>query len=152
LAIARLESLPESPERSKLLAETYMEQGNLTFDQDPPQIESAIEAYNNAVRHNPDNAEYGYALGIAYLTISREKKDDTTTAEHYLDLARQTFQAVLDRNPDHVGSLDGLSRVAVLQRDNVTAANSWRRIIQVAPDSFEAERARNNLKSLNYKY
>ena len=152
LAIAQLETLPESPERSRKLAETYMAQGNLNSEQKPPQIESAIEAYNNAVRYEPDNAEYGYALGMAYLALSREKKADKTNAEKYLDLARQTFQAVLDRHPDHVGSLDGLSRVAVLQRDNVTAANAWRHIIQVAPDSYEAERARNNLKSLNYKF
>lgn len=152
LAIEQLKGLPSGGERDHLLAETCMEQGNLNFHQTPPQLESAIEAYKNAVRFAPGEPEYGYSLGMAYLDLSREKESDTEVASQYLDLSRRTFQAVLDRHPDHISSLDGLSRVAVRQRDDVTAADTWRRIIEVEPDSYEAERARNNLKSLNYKF
>ncbi|MCL5270640.1 MAG: tetratricopeptide repeat protein [bacterium] len=151
LAIEQINTLPEGPRRNKLLAGIHLEKGDLYFTKrQPPQLESALEEYKQAVACDPDNAVSGNALGRVYYTLALAKADDESEAARYLALARQTYEAVLQRHPDELQAMDGLGKVAIHQRNDQLAAQCWNRIVAIAPDSNEARNARNNLRSRGF--
>lgn len=151
-AIEQLETLPEGSLRRTQLAKTYMEQGNQAFMQQPPQLQSALGAYQSAVELAPENPAYGIALGEAYYLFSRNQAIDREAAQRYLEQARQTFESVLDRDPANMEALKQLKKVAIALRDDILLAQIYRRIIDLAPDSQEAEDARRDLRSLGFKF
>jgi tetratricopeptide (TPR) repeat protein len=152
LAIEQLASLPPSQPRDQRLAEIYMEIGGQGFKQNPPRLEAALEAYSKAVQYAPDNADDGFALAQVYYALARGVADSQTSSQN-LDLARQTLQAVIDRNPQHLPAYDLLVRIAIAQRDYKLQQQTLQKIIDVSPKDSEAARnARDSLRSLGFKY
>src|SRR5690606_33615079 len=101
----------------------------------------------------PDNADAHIALGSVYYRLGREA-DDPEISRQLLERARDTFQKVIeDHSQDRrtvIAALTELARVAIALRDDVLQANSYRRIIEIAPDTEEARAAERNLRSLNF--
>ena len=60
-----------------------------------------------------------------------------------------TFERTLEMSPSHPPSLLGLGRVKLyLQRDIEGGLAMWERLVEVAPDSAEAESVRDELEAL----
>jgi tetratricopeptide (TPR) repeat protein len=151
LAIEQLKNLPPSPERNRMLAQTFMEQGDRCFIHDPPLLEGALEAYKEAVQFDEGNPQCGNALGMVYLKLAQAREGDAKAAGEFLALARQTCEAVLARQPGNLQALESLAKVAIAMRDAKLQADAYRRIIEAAPDSESAAIARRNLRSLGFK-
>jgi cytochrome c-type biogenesis protein CcmH/NrfG len=151
MAIEQLESLPPDPVRDRRLAEIYIEIGDQMFQQQPPNLPAAREAYTHAVRFDPANADYGVALAQVHYSLTRG--DNAAAADKDLDLARKTLQNVIDRNPDHLAAYDLLARVASAQRDYKLQQQALQKIIDISPPESEAaRRAGDSLRSLGFKY
>lgn len=71
---AQLTPLPEFTD-----ADTAFAEGNKLFDAN--KIELAIEAYNQAVKLNPDFAEAYFKLGISYALIEKQKEIESFNEE-----------------------------------------------------------------------
>ena len=148
LAIEQLHKLPEGPVRSRMLAETYLEQGDQNFHQDPPKLEAAIYAYRQSVEHRPGDPEYAKALALAYYTLGRlEPPEQAEQTEQYFEHARRIYENVLDQRPGDLEALKGLAKVGIATHNDTLAARCWHRIIEVAPDSPAAAAARDHLRS-----
>jgi tetratricopeptide (TPR) repeat protein len=152
LAIDKLDSLSPGRQRDQLLAKAYMDQGDRYFNREPRLLEGALEAYKQAVLHDDSNPSYGNALGQVYLDLGKVKGEkDPADARQFMALARQTYEAVLQRHPENLRALEGLAQVATAQGDDVLKANTYRRIVEVAPDSPAANDARRNMRMLGYR-
>jgi cytochrome c-type biogenesis protein CcmH/NrfG len=156
LAIEQLQSLPPGRRRDERLAEIYIEIGDQSIRQSPPRLEAAQEAYAHAVQYFPDNPDYGVALAQVYYSLANKQESGQEAAAadgENLDLARQTLQAVVDRNPQHLEAYELLARVAIAQRDYKLQQQTLQRIIDISPaDSDAARNARDKLRSLGFKY
>ena len=153
-AIEQLMTLPAGPQRDGLLAETFNDQGDQLFIQQPPNYEGAVEAYQQALTYDKSNPKYGNHLGEAYYRLAKEKSTGKE-AERYFALARRTYEAVLQSHPQDtqaaLTALTTLTKIAIEQRDDVLLADSLRKIIEAAPDGQEAENARRDLRSRGFR-
>jgi hypothetical protein len=154
LAIDRLNTLPQSPERDKRLAGIYLKIGDQGLKLDPPRLQTALDAFSKAVDLVPDDPEAGLALAQVYYALAGGRGGDAGAddGKDHLALARQTLQAVLDRNPDYLPALQLMVKTGIAQRDYKLQQQTLLRIIQVAPpDSLDAKNARRDLGSLGFK-
>lgn len=149
LAIELINTLPNEAERNAILARTFNEQGDQLFSQ--KNYVGAIEAYQNAVKYDPTSAVFGNHLGESYFRLAQDKQDQREAAKRYLALARQSYEAVLSVDPKNLDALRVLVRIATEQRDDILKANTYKKIIEVAPDSEDAMNARRARRSLGYR-
>jgi len=152
-AIEQLNTLPAIPIRDSHLANIYMDKGDRALTSRPQQLKAAIDAYGEAVALKPDVPRYALALGQAYYMLAISQSDDEEAMRRNLLLARQTYEALLDRHPNHLEALNELAKVAGKLKDPVLQAKTYRTIIEVAPEGSPAAlEARRNLESLGFKY
>lgn len=152
LALEQLNTLPPSPQRDAELGRLYLDKGMSNLNQTPPDYPAAIQDYTQALKFQPDNAQLGSLLGKAYYQLALMQRDDNReAADTNLQLARTTFDAVLDREPNSLDALDYLAKIATLQRDPVLQRECYLNIIKINPQSREAEMARRNLQSLGMR-
>jgi tetratricopeptide (TPR) repeat protein len=151
LAIELLNTLPDEGERNSILAKTFNDQGDELFKPPQSNYEGAIEAYKNAVKYDPNNPLFGNHLGESYFRLADKKQDNREVAKRYLALARQSYEAVLKVDPKNLDALKVLVRIATKQRDDILKAKTYKKIIEVAPDSEDAMNARRDSRSLGYR-
>lgn len=155
-AIEMLNALPKSPPRNTLLAQIYNEMGDQLFLKKPPNFQGAIEGYKKALIYDK-STRYGMNLGEAYVQLAKEKRDDRGQFEGYLKAARQSFEAVLAFGPaqlalpDQLKAMDQLAKVFELLHMQKESRDMWKKVIELAPDSPEAQMARKNIYSLGYR-
>lgn len=151
-AIELLTSQPESPERNKALAEMFSDQGDSQITrQNPPHYEGAIEAYKSAVKYDPNNMHYRSNLASAYYQLAVSQEADRKAAMSSLDSAQQHCESVLNQDSKNLEALQILKRVALKKRDDTLLARTYKRIIESAPGSPEAEEAKKNLDELKLR-
>ena len=151
-AIERLLSLPPIARRNRMLASIYMDHGDNYLMQKPPLFKRAIEAYQEAVKHQPENTDYVNALGQTFFTLALTVNDDKDSYARYLQQARETFETVLEQDPENLKALSNLAKVGTHQRDQELQVNSYRTIVEIDPDGDLGRDARRNLESLGFKY
>ena len=113
------------------------ELGNLYFDAE--QYEAAIPWYQAALKRDPKNANTSTDLGVAYYSLP-ESQPDRALAQ---------FDESLKIDPRHLKTLlnQGIVR-AFGKRDLVGAAESWEKVVAIAPTSEEGLRASQGLEGL----
>ena len=124
-----LTSDPNNAGAAAQLAETYFR---------AERMDDAIKWYKEALRLDPRNVEASTQLGMSYFVVQGA------------DAALAQFEQSLKMAPDHPRTL--LSKGIVLwqgKRDLDGAAAAWKRIVQVAPSSPEAEAAQQGLQAIN---
>ena len=150
LAIERLRTLPSSAVRDRLLAEVFMELGDRSYNKLTPNLEAAIAAYEEALKHY-ESPHYYNALGLAY-RLSHREASDPAKKQRDLQSARTAFQKALERQPDHIASLQSLADVAIDLHDANLEYECYRRILDVAPaDSPAAQKAQKDMQSRGYR-
>jgi tetratricopeptide (TPR) repeat protein len=149
-AIEHYEKLPDGTGKKRLLAETYMEQGDRTLRLNPPDYKSTVKSYRKAVQSGDRNPEYGNALGAVYLTLTRDTMHDQAVHREYLELARDTFLAVLEIEPANIETLVHASRIGRDLGDRSLQVEMYRALIQRAPGTEEASQAKKNLRSMGF--
>jgi tetratricopeptide (TPR) repeat protein len=135
LDTARIARLEQQAAAEPANAGVRTELGNLYFDAERPEM--AIPWYEAAATLNPADVNVSTDLAVSY---------------YYTDQADRAL-AQLDRSlaidPSHLKSLlnQGIIR-AFGKRDLAGAAQSWERVVAIAPDSPEGQRAQQGLDGL----
>ena len=113
----------------------WVQLGNDYFD--THQREKAIEAYGKALELQPNDPNVITDQGVMY----RELGD--------FDHAIANFERAAKLDPGHVQSLYNLGVVwGVDKKDPAKAAAAWKKVIEIAPQSPQAEQARQSLSSI----
>ena len=132
---ARVQSLmtivkndPKNAGAATQLANTYF---------DAERYEDAIKWYEESLRLDPKNPDASTDLGISYYYTGQT------------DRALKQFEQSLSVSPQHTKTM--LNQGIVLafgKRDLAGAEAAWKRVIEIAPDSQEAQAARRGLEGI----
>ena len=131
----RVADLTAAAGRNTADAGPRIELANLYFDAE--RYNDAIRWYEDALQVDPRNANASTDLGIAYYYTNQ------------VDRALAQFDTSLEIDPKHTKTL--LNRGFVLafgKQDLDGAAKAWQRVVEIAPDSPEGQRARQSLEAL----
>lgn len=123
-----LKSDPKNAGAAVQLANTYF---------DAERYSDAIKWYVQALEVKPDDPDASTDLGVSYYYTSQT------------DLALQQFDKSLKLNPKHTKTL--LNQGIVLafgKRDLAAAAEAWKKVVDLAPESPEGQAARRGLEGI----
>ena len=104
---------------------------------DAERYEDAIKWYEESLRLDPKNPDASTDLGISYYYTGQT------------DRALKQFEQSLSVSPQHTKTM--LNQGIVLafgKRDLAGAEAAWKRVIEIAPDSQEAQAARRGLEGI----
>jgi tetratricopeptide (TPR) repeat protein len=109
--------------------------GNLYFD--AGRFEEAAKWYTASLEVNPKNADVSTDLGISYYYMNQA------------DRALTQFERSLEIDPRHSKTLLNVGIVRAWGKQDLEgAAKAWERVIEVAPSSEEAARAKQGLDGI----
>jgi cytochrome c-type biogenesis protein CcmH/NrfG len=132
---ARAATLTAAAERDPKDAASRVELGNLYFDAE--RFPEAARWYEDALRIDPRNVNASTDLGITYYYM---KQTDRALAQ---------FDKSLRVDPKHSKTLMNIGIVRAFGKEDIDGATeAWQRLIEVAPDSEEARRARQAIQAL----
>lgn len=133
-AVSRLEQQANAEPSN---AAVRVELANLYFD--AGQYEAAIPWYEAALKLDPKNVNASTDLGVAYYSMQQSQPDR----------ALAQFDVSLRIDPRHLKTLlnQGIVR-AFGKRDLAGAAESWEKVVAIAPTSEEGMRASQGLEGL----
>lgn len=115
--------------------EPRVQLGNLYFDSE--QYNEAIKWYNAALEIQPKDANVSTDLGIAFYYTNQP------------DRALQQFERSLEIDPKHTKTLLNIGVVRAWGKQDLDgAAKAWEKVIEVAPNSEEAARAKQGLDGI----
>lgn len=139
----------DPPSKDKIkerLALIYKTQGDQLYDKE--QYLSSALAYDKAVSHRPDNPDYLYDAGWAYYRHGLKEQISRKPSQKHFTRAKECFDKALELKPDYLRAYQGLARVYIRMNQPDQAARIYRKIIEIAPDSGEAEEAERQLKTM----
>lgn len=123
-----LDSDPSNARAAVELANTYFE---------GERYDDAIKWYETALKNDPKNIDASTDLGVAYYYLNQS------------DRALEQFEYSLRLDPSHTKTLLNQGIVKAFGKEDIPGASaSWQRIIDVAPDSPEAQAARRALEGV----
>ena len=132
---ARVAALKEAAERNPKDAASRVELGNLHFDSE--RFPEAAEWYETALTIDPRNVNASTDLGITYYYMKQA------------DRALAQFDRSLAIDPKHSKTLMNIGIVRAFGKEDLDGAiKSWKRLIEIAPESEEAQRARQAIQAL----
>ena len=131
----RVAQLKTQAERESRNAEVRAQLGNLYFDGE--RFDEAARWYVAALEIEPKNVNVSTDLGIAYYYTNQP------------DRALEQFERSLALDPRHSKTLLNVGVVRAWGKQDLEgAAKAWERVIQVAPNSEEAARAKQGLEGI----
>jgi cytochrome c-type biogenesis protein CcmH/NrfG len=129
---ARLKTTADANPRD---AATRVQLGNVFFD--GGRFEDAARWYSEALLLEPRNVDASTDLGIAYYYMNQP------------DRALEQFDRSLAIDPKHSKTLLNIGIVRAWGKQDLDgAAKAWQRVIEVAPGSMEASRAKQGLDGI----
>jgi len=131
------------------LGQLYFEMGEQQYKKD--EYLEAVKNYEKAVRYDPSSTDHHYGLGWANYMQGRKNQNRRRSSRPYFEKGRDSFLKILEMEPENTRALNALARIYIAMNDSTRAADMYRRIIRLAPDSREAERASRALKSMQFK-
>jgi tetratricopeptide (TPR) repeat protein len=109
--------------------------GNLYFD--AGRFEEAAKWYTEALEVNPKDADVSTDLGISYYYLNQA------------DRALAQFERSLQIDPKHSKTLLNIGIVRAWGKQDLEgAAKAWEKVVEVAPNSEEAARAKQGLDGI----
>lgn len=116
-------------------ADNYAQLGNAYFDAE--QWPDAIDSYERSLKLNPGNPDVSTDLGVSYYHTNRA------------DEALAQFERSLKISPNHTKTLWNKGIVLAFGKENLqAAAEEWKKVVTLAPDSPEGQAARRALEGV----
>ncbi|MGE3508276.1 MAG: tetratricopeptide repeat protein [Vicinamibacterales bacterium] len=135
LDMARIAALEGLAEKEPTNARPRTELGNLYFDAE--RYDEAIKWYSDAVKLDPKDPNLSTDLGVSFYYTNQPDK------------ALEQFAQSLEADPKHLKTLLNMGIVRAFGKQDLEGAESaWQQVIEIAPDSPEAQSARRALDSL----
>jgi len=132
---ARVKALQAAIEKDPKNAANYAQLGNVYFDAE--QYPSAIDSYQRSLKLDPNNPDVSTDLGVSYYYTNRT------------DEALTQFEHSLKMNPNHTKTLLNKGIVLAFGKENLqAAAEEWKKVVALAPDSPEGQAARRALEGV----
>jgi tetratricopeptide (TPR) repeat protein len=132
---ARVQQLTATVKNEPRNADAHTQLGNTYFDAE--RWDDAIQWYERSLQIDPNDPDVSTDLGVSYYYTNR-------TAE-----ALTQFERSLQINPNHTKTL--LNKGIVLafgKQDLAAAAEDWKKVVTLAPDSPEGQAARRALEGV----
>ena len=131
----RASSLKATADGNPKDAGTRTQLGNLYFD--AGRFEEAAKWYVASLEVNPNDANVSTDLGISYYYLNQA------------DRALSQFERSLQIDPKHTKTLLNIGIVRAWGKQDLEgAAKAWERVVEVAPNSEEASRAKQGLDGI----
>ena len=132
---ARVRTLQSAIQQDPKNAGNYTQLGNAYFDAE--QWPNAIDAYERSLKLNPNDADVSTDLGVSYYYTNRT------------DDALAQFERSLQISPNHTKTLLNKGIVLAFGKENLqAAADEWKKVVELAPDSAEGQAARRALEGV----
>jgi tetratricopeptide (TPR) repeat protein len=133
---SKVQALRTVAERDSKNAVARAQLGNLYYD--AGRYPDAIKWYGESLAVNPKDVDVSTDLGVSYYYNNQP------------DLAIQQLERSLEIDPKHAKSLLNLGVVRAFGKQDLKgAAEVWKRLVEVAPQSPEGQQARKALDSLS---
>jgi cytochrome c-type biogenesis protein CcmH/NrfG len=131
----QVKALTTAAEREPNNAEPRVQLANLYFD--AQRYGDAIPWYTEALKLAPDNADVSTDLGVSYYYTNQA------------DRALEQFDQSLKIDPNHAKTLLNIGVVKAFGKQDLEgAAVAWKRVVELSPNSLEAQAATRALESL----
>ena len=132
---ARVKTLQAAIEKDPKNPANYAQLGNVYFDAE--QYPSAIDSYQRSIKLDPNNPDVSTDLGVSYYYTNRT------------DEALAQFEHSLKMNPNHTKTLLNKGIVLAFGKENLqAAAEEWKKVVALSPDSPEGQAARRALEGV----
>ena len=132
---ARAAELRATAEGNPRDAQTRVQLANMYFDAD--RFEEAVRWYEASLEIDPRNANASTDLGVSYYYMNQP------------DRALQQFERSLAIDPKHSKTLLNIGMVRAFGKQDLDGAvKAWERVIEVAPNSPEGQRAKQAIDSV----
>jgi tetratricopeptide (TPR) repeat protein len=132
---ARVQALTTIVNNDPKNAGAAVQLGNVYFDAE--RYDDAIGWYEKALAIDPKNADASTDLGVSYYYTKRP------------DQALTQFEASLKIDPNHTKTLLNKGIVLAFGKEDLTgAAEVWKKLVDIAPDSPEGQAARRGLEGI----
>jgi len=119
------------PERARREARSLVDQGKEFYKND--QDEQAAEAFQQAIRLQPDLAEAHLRLGMAYGALERKPEADESYKQ-----AIELYKKLIQSNAKDAESFFNLGEAHSFLHQNEEAARNYRQATHLKPDDEEA--------------
>jgi tetratricopeptide (TPR) repeat protein len=131
----RVKALQAAIQKDPRNADNHAQLGNVYFDAE--QWPNAIESYERSLKLDPNNADVSTDLGVGYFYTNRT------------DEALAQFEHSLKVSPNHTKTLLNKGIVLAFGKENLqAAAEEWKKVVALSPDSPEGQRARQALEGV----
>lgn len=132
---ARVRALQAAIEQDPRNADNFAQLGNAYFDAE--QWPNAIDSYERSLKLDPNNADVSTDLGVSYYYTNRT------------DDALAQFERSLKMSPNHTKTLLNKGIVLAFGKENLqAAAEEWKKVVALSPDSPEGQAARRALEGV----
>jgi len=132
---AKVTAFKSVAEKDPKNAEPRIQLGNLYFDAE--RYDQAIEWYAQALKLAPKNVDVSTDLGVSYYYANQPDK------------ALTQFDQSLKLDPKHTKTILNVGVVKAFGKQDLAGAEeAWQKVVQLAPDSPEAQAAKRALDSL----
>jgi cytochrome c-type biogenesis protein CcmH/NrfG len=135
LDATRVKALQAAIQQDPGNADNFTQLGNAYFDAE--QWTNAIDSYERSLKLEPNNADVSTDLGVSYYYTNRT------------DDALAQFERSLKISPNHTKTLLNKGIVLAFGKENLqAAADEWKKVVELAPDSPEGQAARRALEGV----
>jgi tetratricopeptide (TPR) repeat protein len=132
---AKVNAFKAIAEREPQNAKPRIELANLYFDAE--RYDDAIKWYGEALKLEPNDVNVSTDLGVSYYYTNQA------------DRALQQFDQSLKIDPKHAKTLLNIGVVRAFGKQDLAGAEqAWQQVVELAPDSPEAQAAKRALDSL----
>jgi tetratricopeptide (TPR) repeat protein len=131
----RVQALQAAIKQNPRIADNFTQLGNAYFDAE--QWSNAIDSYEQSLKLDPNNPDVSTDLGVSYYYTNRT------------DDALAQFERSLKISPNHTKTLLNKGIVLAFGKENLqAAADQWKKVVELAPDSPEGQAARRALEGV----
>jgi tetratricopeptide (TPR) repeat protein len=146
---ARLHEGADIDRINTVISEIHRAQGQRRYNDG--QYRRSLSEYETALEYDTQNALTHYSIGWCHHELGRDERisGNEDEAIHHFQEARRAFERSVAIDESLLRSHRSLGQILILLDDREGAFRAWRRTIEIDPQSDQAQRAREFLRSFN---